>query len=139
MRVQRAAALKNPKAIRLPGHVGIQDDSMQKTIALTENRDFRRLYKKGKSFVTPLLVAYVSKNRLGVNRVGITTGRKIGKAVVRNRARRVIREAYRLLESKTGDGWDFVFVARGRTAAHKTGDVLKVMEGVLTSAGVIKQ
>ena len=112
---------------------------MQKTIALTENRDFVRLYKKGRSYVAPGLVAYVSRNRLGINRLGITTGRKLGKAVRRNRAKRIIREAYRLLEPRTRPGYDFVFVSRVRTLSLKTGEVQAIMSRMLSGAGVLSE
>ncbi len=53
------------------------------------------------------------------NRLGIIAGKKVGNAVKRNRARRIIREAFRLIEpelkSKTEKHYDFVFVARGKT------------------------
>ena len=67
--------------------------------SLCENRDFKRLYARGRSFVTPLCVVYVMKNRLGVNRVGITTSKKIGCAVKRNRARRLLSEGCLLYTS----------------------------------------
>ncbi len=82
--------------------------------SLCENRDFKRLYARGRSFVTPLCVVYVMKNRLGVNRVGITTSKKIGCAVKRNRARRLLSEGYRLIaaEYPVKTGMDLVLVAR---------------------------
>ena len=85
---------------------------MKKTNSLAENYLFKRLYRTGKSAVTPHLVVYFVKNRKTVNRLGITTTKKIGKAVARNRARRVIREAYRLSEDKMPTGIDIVIVAR---------------------------
>ena len=68
--------------------------------SLKENKDFRRLYYRGKSEASPVLVTYVMKNRLGFTRVGITSGKKIGNAVKRNRARRVIRAAFAQCEVK---------------------------------------
>lgn len=112
---------------------------MQNTISLTENRDFRRLYHRGRSMVHPCLVLYYARNRLGRNRIGITTSKKIGKAVARNRARRVIREAYRQLEPAAKTGWDLVFVARSRTSGCKTGDILRVMGGMFKSACITKK
>lgn len=109
---------------------------MGRLVTLRQNRDFRRLYRRGKSMVHPLLVLYYSRNRLGQNRIGITTSKKIGKAVERNRARRVIREAYRSLAPQLRGGYDFVFVARTRTAACKSGDVCRVMGGMFKSASV---
>lgn len=107
---------------------------MSKCISLTENRDFKRLYHRGKNQVHSLLVTYVMKNRLGVNRVGITTSSKIGNAVKRNRARRIIRAAYR--EMDVACGYDIVFAARGRTTAVKSRDVAKVMRRQLSALGL---
>lgn len=90
---------------------------MHHTVSLKENHLFRRLYAKGKSAVCPTLAVYVRRNRLGKNRLGITVGTKVGKAVQRNRVRRRIREAYRIHESRIFPGWDIVVVARVR-AAH---------------------
>lgn len=89
---------------------------MSKIVTIKQNYEFRRLYRK-KAAVGPFLVTYVLKNKLGYNRIGITTSKKIGKAHDRNRARRVIREAYRLLKPYFLDdkGYDIVFVARNRT------------------------
>ena len=105
-------------------------------ITLKENKDFSRLYRRGKSFVSPVLVTYVSKNKSGNLRYGITTGKKIGKAVRRTRARRVIREAYYQLYPYLNEGYDIVFVARGKTPYVKTQVVLKAMKKHLTDAGI---
>ena len=87
---------------------------------LKKNSDFRRLYAKGKSAVTPYLVLYVRPNRLGENRVGYTVSAKLGHAVVRNRVRRRLREIARLNAPAMKDGWDIVVVARSRDAGHIT-------------------
>ena len=110
---------------------------MIRTITLTQNRDFLRLYKRGRSRVDRALVMYYSRNKLGINRIGITTSKKIGTAVRRNRARRIIREAYRQLEAETKSGYDFVFVARGRTASLKTGDIYVIMKNMFAGAGTL--
>ena len=109
-----------------------------KFISICRNNDFRRLYAKGKSFVSPLVVVYVKKNRNQGLRVGITTSKKIGNAVLRNRSRRVIREAFRELSPRVKSGYDLVFVARGRTPHVKSTDVRRHMEKELTAAGVLK-
>ena len=88
---------------------------MSEYITLKDNRDFSGLYRRGKSFVGPVLVTYVLKNKSDNLRFGITTGKKIGKAVRRTRSRRVIREAYYKLYPDIKKGYDFVFVARGKT------------------------
>ncbi len=107
-------------------------------ITLKRNNDFRRLYSKGRCYTSAVLVAYVGKNRLGYVRIGITVSKKVGKAVLRSRSRRVIREAYRMLSEEVCAGYDLVFVARGKTPYVKTGDVLRAMRKELREAGVLK-
>jgi len=87
---------------------------VKKTVTIKSNFEFRRLYQKGKSAVTPFMVVYCRPNRLGHNRLGITTSVKLGKAVVRNRCRRRIRELYRLSQPRMKQGYDLVIVARSR-------------------------
>ena len=96
---------------------------MEKIVPICENRVFRRMYYRSKSIVTPQVVIYYSKNRLSYNRLGITTGKKIGNAVKRNRSRRIIRQAYREVSPYIRRGYDFVLVARGKTPFLKTDDI----------------
>lgn len=110
---------------------------MAKPAVLNENKDFRRLYGRGKSRVHPALVTYAAKNRAGFCRVGITTSKKIGNAVVRNRARRVIREAYRLLLPQIRGNYDLVFVARTKTTFLKSTQIYNIMAAQLTELGLI--
>lgn len=88
---------------------------MEFTETLKKNYEFRRLYGKGKSAVTPYLVLYVKRTGRPGNRLGVTVSNKIGKAVVRNRVRRRLREIYRLHEGAVCRGLDLVIVARGRS------------------------
>lgn len=106
-------------------------------ISLNRNTDFRRLYMRGKSFTHPALVTYVMRNRAGICRFGITTSKKIGNAVERNRAKRVIRAAFSALSEEVLGNWDIVFVARGRTKWIKSTELEKVMKKQLCAAGVI--
>lgn len=110
---------------------------MKQTITLKKNFEFHRLYGKGKSFQAPALVLYVMKNRAGICRIGITTSKKIGNAVERNRCRRVIRAAYRTLEPQINGNYDFVFVARGKTKYVKSTELEKTMREFFAQAGVI--
>lgn len=88
---------------------------MEFTDTLKKNYEFRRLYNKGKSAPTPYLVVYARRTGRPGNRVGITVSNKIGKAVVRNRVRRRLREIYRLHEAEVFRGTDLVIVARGKS------------------------
>lgn len=88
---------------------------MKRAVTLKENYEFRRLYQRGASAVSGSMVIYCRKNKLGHNRLGITVSVKLGGAVVRNRARRRLREVYRLNRDKLRPGYDVLLVARGRT------------------------
>lgn len=107
---------------------------MVSTKSLKQNHLFRRLYQKGKSSAGRCTVVYCRRNGLDYNRLGITAGTKLGHAVVRNRIRRRIREAYRLSESSYALGYDIVIVARHRAADasfHEIQDCLMKQFGKL--------
>ena len=86
---------------------------MKYSSALKLNHIFRRLYATA-GHANGYLVLYARKNRMNTNRVGVTVGKKLGHAVVRNRVRRRLREVYRLNEARFAPGWDIVVVARSR-------------------------
>lgn len=113
---------------------------MQSYVMLNLNKDFQRLYHRGKSNAQPVLVVYAMKNRVGVCRVGITTGKKIGNAVERNRSRRIIRAAFQavLKSGRIKGNWDFVFVARTRTKFQKSTRIEKAMLESLEQLGVLE-
>lgn len=104
---------------------------------IKENKAFSFIYRRGKSFVSPVLVTYVYKNKMGTNRYGITTGKKIGNAVKRSRARRAIRAAYDSLYPEIKNGYDFIFVARGKTPFVKSQIIEKAMRKQLLEADVL--
>ena len=91
---------------------------------LNKNKDFKKIYFKGKSYVSSSVVVYALKNRNNLSRYGITTSKKIGCAVKRNRARRIIKQAFREISYKLKPGYDFIFVARGKTP-FLTSEILK--------------
>ena len=86
---------------------------MRFSSSLKLNHIFQRLYRTD-GCANGYLVLYARKNRQGENRVGITVGKKLGHAVVRNRVRRRVREVYRLNEERFAPGWDIVVVVRTR-------------------------
>lgn len=113
---------------------------MQNYLSLNENTAFQRVYYRGKSSAKPALVVYALKNRVGICRVGITTSKKIGNAVERNRSRRIIRAAFQSVVKNysISGNYDLVFVARNKTKYLKTPQVEKAMVEVLKEVGVIK-
>lgn len=111
---------------------------MSDFVTLNSNPDFRRLYNRGKAVIDPALVIYYSKNRAGICRIGITTSKKIGNAVERNRSRRVIREAFRHLCPEVSPCYDIVMVARSKTKYLKSTRIEEIMREMFTREGMLK-
>ena len=109
---------------------------MKKAVTLKKNYEFQRMYRKAKSAVSPCVVVYCRNNRLDHNRIGITVSTKLGKAVVRNRARRRLREAYRLQSVHVRPGFDFVMVARGRLLSAPWHQVCAQLRQCMDKLGV---
>lgn len=87
---------------------------MKAAVTVKENYEFRRIYRRGRSAVSPYLVVYCQKNRAGQSRLGVTVSKKLGHAVVRNR----VRAGSGDLPSQSGEnasGWDIIVVGRGRS------------------------
>jgi len=78
---------------------------------LKKNNEFKKVYE-GKYYVEKYVVMYIIKNNYVLNRVGFSVSRKIGKSVVRNRVKRLMKEAYRKHASNLKQGYDMVFTAR---------------------------
>lgn len=104
--------------------------------SLKLNHIFRRLYSSS-GHANGYLVLYARKNRTGGNRVGITVSKKLGKAHIRNRVRRRIREAYRLNEDKFAPGYDIVVVARTRAISCPFADLTKAYLSLADKAGIL--
>lgn len=107
---------------------------MSSIIKLKENYLFRRAYTRGKSYVAPSFVIYAVKNKGNNVRLGITVGKKIGGAVLRNRAKRVITAGFRECLPYITAGYDFVIVARTRILNIKSNIVRDQMEALLKKA-----
>ena len=111
---------------------------MKFSTSLKLNHVFRRLYRTN-GFAGPYLVLYARRNREGLNRVGITVSKKLGKAHIRNRIRRRLREIYRLNEDKFLPGWDIVLVGRGRALDADFETMMKSFLSLAKKAGVLRE
>lgn len=87
---------------------------MAEFLPLKKNRDFLKVYRKGTSKANPVLVLYILENREGFNRVGVSVSRKVGNSVIRNRVKRLVKEAYRKRMRDIKPGYDMVFISRIR-------------------------
>ena len=80
--------------------------------SLKSNRDFKQVYRSGKTYANKYLVMYVLENGTDKNRLGISVSKKVGNSVVRHRLTRLVRESYRLHENIFNSGLDIVVIAR---------------------------
>ncbi len=111
---------------------------MKFSSSLKLNHIFRRLYHTSGQ-ADGYLVLYARKNRTQCNRVGVTVGKKLGKAHIRNRTRRRIREIYRLNEEKFRPGWDIVVVARSKAVEAPFDKLTKSYLSLAKKAGVLRE
>lgn len=106
---------------------------------INKNREFLRVYSKGKALVHPHVVVYLLKNRLGYTRVGYTATKKVGKAVKRNRARRVMRAALCQVLPRDVGPWDIILVARAQTPGLKSTQLEKTLTKLFTRSGLLEK
>lgn len=104
------------------------------TVRMKDNKDFTRLYCKGAFVSCGLCTVYYRKNGRKENRIGISVGKKIGCAVERNRAKRVIRQAYRENEQKFPVGYDIVVNARAGSVSCKSYHISKFFKRTVIPA-----
>lgn len=114
------------------------DFELKKTQSIKLNRDFRRLYARGKCSAGGFVVVYMQPNRFGHNRAGFTVGKSVGKAVVRNRTKRLMRESYRHIEPRLCGNSDMIIVARNRAAGKTYAQILRDMEFVFRSLELLE-
>lgn len=102
---------------------------MDHTIVLNQNKEFLKLYRMGKRVFSPEMVIYFKKTKRKYNRLGITVGKKVGCAVQRNRAKRIIRQAYRECEAILPIGMDMVVVAQPAINGVKSTQLQEFLAG----------
>lgn len=106
-------------------------------LTLRKQRDFSKVYNRGKSRGSRFVVVLYRKNNLDFTRTAFVSSKKVGNSVERNRARRLMKEAYRTLRERVKSGYDIVFVARNTITGSKSQEVQKVMEKTLKSCELL--
>jgi ribonuclease P protein component len=109
---------------------------MERRVRLQRTRDVRRVYDEGQSWVHPFLVLVARPNGFALSRVGVMASRKVGGAVARNRAKRLLREAARHLYFQFQRGWDVMLVARAGILEAKEPQVEAALASLLERAGL---
>ena len=113
----------------------IEGQTVMKNIAIRENHLYQKAYRNGKRFVGKTVAVYVLRDfaagrlrrenpeKKTVNRLGLSVSKKIGGAVARNRAKRIIRAAYDSLRDELKTGFLIVISARGAIVGKKSTDL----------------
>jgi ribonuclease P protein component len=110
---------------------------MKRAYRLRRPDQFQRVRRTGRSWNTPLLTLNAAASRRRISRCGFVVGKRVGKAVDRNRSRRRVREAVRLVYGQIAPGWDLVFILRSPDlAVIEFAQVQVLVEQLLRRAGV---
>jgi ribonuclease P protein component len=102
---------------------------------LTRTAQYGLVYDRGSSWVNNLLVVKALPNGLIISRYGFSVSRRVGKAVVRNRVKRLLREILRQITLQAG--WDIIFIARSPVSRVSYADLEKSVRGLLARAGLL--
>lgn len=108
---------------------------MGKEERLRTNSQFAEIHEHGETWACDLVVLKAAANGLGRNRYGFVAGKRLGKAVVRNRVKRLLREVARVTPTKSG--WDMVFIARNRAATANYQQVAAAVTRLLRRAQIL--
>lgn len=109
---------------------------MKRNFRLTRSTDFKRVRNAGKSYAHPLVVLVAVRSTEDRPRVGVTAGRSVGGAVQRNRAKRLLREAMRMLLPEIRPGWDLILIARQALPAATYGQVQAALSQLIRRAAL---
>ena len=111
---------------------------MLKKDILRRKDDFPAVYKKGRSIGERYIVLFYRKNGLSYNRTAFLASKKVGNSVERNRARRLMKENFRIFRDRIKEGYDIIFIARKTINGKKAYDVEKSFEGALKKGKLLK-
>jgi ribonuclease P protein component len=109
---------------------------VKRRLRLRDRERFRQVREEGRSWAHPILVLCALPNDLPYSRFGFTASRRVGKATVRNRARRRMREATRVRTQRVEPGWDLVLIARLPIVGSSFGEIEAACETLFRRAGL---
>ena len=106
-------------------------------LTLRKQSDFSRVYKQGKSKGCRFAVILYRRNGLKYTRTAFVASKKVGNSVERNRSRRLMRAAYRSVETNVKSGYDIIFVARAAINGCREPEVERQLKKTLEGAGIL--
>ena len=110
---------------------------MKGEVYLTKQGQYAFVYNQGGSWVSNLLVMKAVPNELDISRYGFSVSKQLGKAVVRNRTKRLLREVLRAKKLKPG--WDMIFIARRPAADAQYRELEKTVKDLLSRARILAE
>ena len=110
---------------------------MRRELRLRGRKEFVDAFQRGRLWGNQLLVLRLLPNGLDHNRYGFVTSKRLGKAIVRNRVRRRLREGVRTLTTSISGGWDIVISARPAAALADYGELNRAVASLLARASVL--
>lgn len=112
---------------------------MKRTMTLKKNYEFKRVLTKGKYFSGKYIETFITQNKQEKNNIGIAIGVKLAKANKRNRIKRLVRENYRLLESRLKVGYNIIFLWKKKVNVEKAEfkEIKKDMLKIFQEAGIL--
>lgn len=110
---------------------------MAKRLALTRRAQYLAVYKSGKAVADNMLVIKTLANNLDVSRIGFSVTKEMGKATVRNRIKRLLKEIMRLLDIE--QGWDIVLIARNNIVTADYGTLTARAIKLLDRARILRK
>jgi ribonuclease P protein component len=111
---------------------------MQQYLRLRASHDFERLRREGRAYHHRAVTLSLAPNGQAHNRYGFITGKSLGKAVQRNRVRRLLREAVRQLHPQLRSGVDMVLIARRPLVGQPFPEVKRIVSELLHQAGLVE-
>jgi ribonuclease P protein component len=110
---------------------------VQRKYRLTRAEDFEKVRRSGRSFPHRMMVLVAHPNEKRQIRVGVVAGRAVGNAVTRNRAKRVLRAAVRVVGGSVQPGWDLILIARAPLLSSAHAEVVEALRTLLSRAGLV--
>lgn len=112
---------------------------MKKILTLKKNYEFRYTLNKGKVYYGNQIIVYINKNKSDNNILGIAINTKLGKAVIRNRVKRLIRENYQIINNHLSQGYNIVFLWNKKTNIKQADyfEIKKDMQNIFKKAKML--
>ena len=102
---------------------------------LTKPQQYAIVYSQGNSWISDLVSMKVLPNGLALSRYGFSVSKRVGKAVTRNRIKRLLRECLRIMPLKSG--WDIIFIARSKATTADYASLKRTIEDLLSRASLL--